>query len=104
MAIVGLGLGAVGAWSQGAYRVFMTTLAIPLALVVTRIWFPEKDSPWYFGYLMIDLSIVAVTALSADWLVGMKLGHTDKKGYREDLTPHEHEHDTMNEEEESEGV
>lgn len=92
---LGLILGGIGAWSKGAWRVFMTTLALPIALVITRIWFPEKNSPWYFGYLMIDLVVISLGALISDYLFGLALGRNDKHGNRDDDTPHDH-HDHMN--------
>ena len=84
MAIMGLMLGAFAAWTSGAARVFMQTLAIPAALVVTRLAFPRKDSPYYLVYLLLDLAIVAMTAYAGDYLLGLRLGRNDRGGYRKD--------------------
>jgi hypothetical protein len=88
MALIGLTVGAVGAWTTGAARVFMNTLAIPIVLVLTRLAFPLKASPYYLGYLLLDLLIVTVCAFAADYGVGLRLGRNDREGYREDSVGH----------------
>jgi len=88
MGLMGLTLGAIAAWTTGAARVFMQTLAMPIALVVTRLVFPLKDSPYYLGYLLLDLVIVALAAYAGDYLVGLKLGRSDRGGYRNDGVGH----------------
>jgi hypothetical protein len=88
MGIMGLVLGGFAAWTTGAARVFMQTLAIPIAIVVTRLAFPLKDSPYYLAYLLLDLTIVAVAAYAGDYIVGLRLGRSDRGGYRNDGVGH----------------
>jgi hypothetical protein len=88
MGLMGLILGAVGAWTTGAARVFMKTLAIPIGLVITRLFFPLKASPYYLGYLLLDLLIVTLFAFVGDYWVGLQLGRNDRDGYREDTVGH----------------
>lgn len=88
MMAVGLVLGCIGAWTTNAARVFMKTLAVPLVLVLTRIAFPLKGSPYYFLYLAVDLFLIASFALLGDYLLGLKLGRHDRAGYREDAVGH----------------
>lgn len=88
MGLMGLILGAIGAWTTGAGRVFMKTLAIPIGLVVTRLFFPLKASPYYLGYLLLDLAIVTLFAFMGDYWVGLHLGRNDRGGYREDTVGH----------------
>jgi len=88
MAVMGFILGAIAAWTTGAARVFMQSLAIPIALVVTRLAFPLKDSPYYLAYLLLDLAIVAIAAYAGDYFVGLRLGRNDRAGYRNDTVGH----------------
>ena len=88
MGLMGLALGAVAAWTTGAARVFMQTLAIPIAIVVTRLAFPLKASRFFLAYLVLDLAIVAVGAYVGDYLVGLRLGRSDRGGYRNDGVGH----------------
>ncbi|HZP81557.1 MAG TPA: hypothetical protein VFB21_07970 [Chthonomonadaceae bacterium] len=89
MFVLGLGVGCLGAWSTGAGRVFMKTLAVPLLLATTRLLWPDlypiKNTPLY---LFIDLLILAVGALIGDYVLGLKLGRHDRSGYREDSVGH----------------
>jgi hypothetical protein len=89
MLITGFVVGAIAAWTMDAARVFMKTLAIPLVLVASRLlWptlFPIKNTP---GYVFIDLLILAMAALVADYAIGLKLGRNDRAGYREDSVGH----------------
>ena len=88
MVIVGLVLGCIGAWTVNAARVFMKTLAVPLAIVVTRYCFPLRSSPYYVAYLCLDLFLVATFALLGDYLLGLRLGRNDRSGYRDDAVGH----------------
>jgi hypothetical protein len=88
MVCVGLILGCIGAWTMNAARVFMKTLAVPIALVLTRFFFPLKGSPYYFAYLCLDLFLIASFGLLGDYLLGLKLGRHDRAGYRDDAVGH----------------
>lgn len=89
MVITGLVVGAIAAWTTDVARVFMKTLSIPVVLIASRLlWpalYPVKNTP---GYVFLDLIILAVTALIADYAVGYKLGRNDRAGYREDSVGH----------------
>ena len=88
MGLMGLVLGGIAAWTTGAARVFMQTLAIPIAIVVTRPAFPLKDSRYYMAYMLLDLAIVAVAAYGGDYLTGLRLGRNDRSGFRNDSVGH----------------
>ena len=88
MGLMGLLMGAFAAWSLGAMRVFMQTIALPLAILVTRLAFPLKDSKWYLGYVVLDLVIVYVAAFIGDYLLGLGLGRSDREGFRKDPVGH----------------
>lgn len=91
IAICGVGfcVGCIGAWSRNATRVFMKTLAIPLILGLSRLFWPNlypiKNSP---VYVFIDFVLLAVMALLGDYLVGLKLGRHDRQGYRSESVGH----------------
>ena len=87
MALVGLCLGGVAAWSQNALRVFMKTLAIPLVLLVARLLAPAsvRGGAWY---IFADFVIISLSALLADYLLGLKLGRNDREGFRHDSVGH----------------
>ena len=87
MALVGLCLGAVAAWSQNALRVFMKTLAIPLVLLIARLLAPPSVRGGA-GYIFADFVIISLSALVADYLLGLKLGRNDREGFRHDSVGH----------------
>ena len=87
MVLVGLCLGAVAAWSQNALRVFMKTLAIPLTLVVARLLAPATARGGAV-YIFADFVILSLSALVADYLLGLKLGRNDRDGFRHDSVGH----------------
>ncbi len=89
LAIAGLGLvvGAFGAWSQDAMRVFTKTLGVPLALLIVRLAF-SKVAPPGFGMIFIDLLIVETTAFCGDYVLGLMLGRHGRDGMREDSVGH----------------
>ncbi len=87
MALMGLGLGAVAAWSQNALRVFMKTLAIPATLVVVRLLAASK-APGGAWYVFADFVIISLMALVADYLIGLMLGRNDREGFRHDSVGH----------------
>lgn len=89
MAAVGLALGCLGAWSVGAARVFMKTLAVPLTLAASRLlfprWYPLKNSPFY---VLIDYLLIACFGLISDYCLGLYLGRHDRAGFRSDSVGH----------------
>ena len=89
MVVVGLIVGCVGAWTQGIKRVFMKTLAVPLVLLLSRLLlpglYPLKNTP---TYLFLDFILIAISALSSDYFLGLKLGRHDRAGYRSDSVGH----------------
>jgi hypothetical protein len=89
MFVAGLVVGCIGAWTTGAARVFMKTLAVPLLILASRLAFPNvfpvKNTPLY---VFLDFLIVAVGALIGDYFLGLKLGRNDRSGYRSDSVGH----------------
>ncbi len=89
MAVLGLGMGLLAALSQGAGRVFMKTLAVPVVIVALRLLlpglYPAKNSA---PYAVLDYAIIAVTGLIGDYLLGLKLGRHDRAGFRSDSVGH----------------
>jgi len=88
MGLMGFSLGAIAAWTTGAKRVFMHTLAVPIAIVISRVAFPLKESHWYVAYVVADFAIVYLAAFIGDYLMGLRLGRNDRGGYRNDSVGH----------------
>ncbi len=87
MACLGLVIGAVGAWSQDALRVFIKTLGIPAVLLVVRLLFAH-DAPGGYVMIFLDLVIIETTAFCSDYIVGLKLGRHGRDGMRNDSVGH----------------
>ncbi len=87
MAGIGLAIGAIGAWSQDALRVFIKTLGIPLVLLVIR-WIFAQRAPGGFGMIFLDLLIIEATAFCSDYVVGLLLGRHGRDGMRQDSVGH----------------
>ena len=87
MALAGLCLGGVAAWSQNALRVFMKTLAAPLLLLALRMLAPASVKNGAI-YIFADFVILSLAALLGDYLVGWKLGRSDREGFRRDSVGH----------------
>jgi hypothetical protein len=89
MLLLGLAVGGVGAWSTGAGRVFMKTLAVPLIVVLTRVaWpalYPIKNTPLY---AFLDFLLLAIGAFLGDYFLGLKLGRHGRDGFRGDSVGH----------------
>ncbi len=89
MVLIGFMMGCFTAWSGGGVRVFMKTLAIPVLVVLSRILFyntlPLKNS---LLFAFLDFVILAAMALVGDYVVGLKLGRSDRQGYRDDHVGH----------------
>lgn len=89
MGAVGFVVGCVAAWTTNAPRVFMKTLAAPLALAASRLFWPDvypiKNSPLY---VFIDFVILAISAFVGDYLLGLRLGRNGRDGYRHDSVGH----------------
>ena len=89
--LIGTGLlvGALGAWTTQAARVFMKTLGVPLVLVVMHLLlppnFPARTNIWL---ILLDIVLFAPFALLGDYIVGLLLGRHDRAGYRSDSVGH----------------
>lgn len=87
--VIGLVLGGIGAWTTGAVRVFMRTLALPIVLIAVRIAFVRTAPPLSnWGLLFLDFLTLTVSAFVGDYLLGILLGRHGKDGFREDSVGH----------------
>jgi hypothetical protein len=85
----GLLVGGVAAWGGNALRVFMRSLGLPLALIALRLLTPAslhgENAPFR---LFIDYMILAASGFLGDYVIGLKLGRHDARGYRDDSVGH----------------
>jgi hypothetical protein len=89
MLVMGFVLGCIGAWATDGGRVFMKTLAPPMALFAARAMFPRvaptAHNPWL---IFFDFALIGVAAFIGDYCLGLRLGRHGVNGYREDSVGH----------------
>lgn len=89
MLVAGALVGCIGAWTTQAARVFMKTLAVPLALLGMHLLlppdFPARANIWL---LLLDVLLFAGAALVGDYILGRRLGRHDRAGFRSDSVGH----------------
>ena len=88
-AAAGLILGAVTAWSQAGWRVFLRTAGLA-GVVVLAVMLVPASSPWRSSPLLLVGAIVVAASMSlaGDYLAGRLLHRNDKRGYRHDSVGH----------------
>ncbi|MDE2126690.1 MAG: hypothetical protein KGJ62_08875 [Armatimonadetes bacterium] len=85
----GLLLGAVTAWSQAGWRVFLRTAGLA-AVVVLAVMLAPAGARWRASpFLLVGaIAVASSMALAGDYLAGLVLHRNDKRGYRHDSVGH----------------
>lgn len=90
LAMIGAGcmIGALAAWSQGAARVFLKTLAAPTVLIASRVAVASSPPASNILLLSRDFLLLVLGAFAADYAVGLALGRHTRDGYRRGSVGH----------------
>ncbi len=85
----GFAVGGITAATHESVRVFTKTLGVPLVLLLLRTFVPAR----FHGAndplpILLEYVVLAFAAFVGDYLVGLLVGKSDAKGFREEIIGH----------------